>query len=291
MIATVFAASKAQHGERLVMIALADAAHDDGVSWELEETIAAKTLLGVSTVRAAIKKLEAAGELEVRQAQRGQRRINVYRVTVGRPHAVDYDRLPFELGEPFSDDRQNLAAVPPPVATADDRQNPAVDNPDDRQNSALRPPEYVGAYKEDPSGTLALAIASAREESVDNLYSALVKACFPDHAVLTAREKRQVALAARNIAGAGALPADVPLVAAAYAKHPSYSKCVMTAQALSSHWAELLPAKGAAKPLPERCVECELGGGQHLEGCSKAAPPAVDPLAELFRAAHAGEAA
>ena len=158
VIHEVFEHSEAEHAARLVMIAIADHAADDGVAWPDQETIARKTRMGVSTVREVLRWLEQVGEIETRKAQRGRARINVYRVLVGRiaSVAVDYDRLPFELNRPFgpppesggghgealgSGSTSGLAAHPhglPPDSSG----GQAVEGAgDDRQDPARRPPE------------------------------------------------------------------------------------------------------------------------------------------------------
>lgn len=97
----VFEHSDSTLGARLVLIAIADAAHDDGVAWPTQETLRTKTLMSDSTVRAAVKALDADGELEVQKVQRGQKRINVYRVLMPGAIEVDPERLPFALPAPF----------------------------------------------------------------------------------------------------------------------------------------------------------------------------------------------
>lgn len=102
VLASVLTFSEAEHADRLTIIAIADHASDDGVAWPSEETIGRKARLGVSTVRRSIGKLVSMGELEVRKAQRGQQRLNVYRILCGKPVPVEYDRLPFELEPGFT---------------------------------------------------------------------------------------------------------------------------------------------------------------------------------------------
>lgn len=102
ILSGVFRDSLAEVGARLTLIAIADNSHDDGVAWPDEDTIATKTRLSVATVRRSLRTLEKLGEIEVRKAQRGRRRINVYRVLVGEPTAVDYARLPFDIVGPFT---------------------------------------------------------------------------------------------------------------------------------------------------------------------------------------------
>jgi hypothetical protein len=111
--------SRSKGSDRCVLLALADAASHDGVTWlpimpargrggerrNLDERkcITHRAHCSKSEAIRSIKELEELGEIEIRQAQRGQKRINVYRLTVGSiaDSDVDYDRLPFELSAPF----------------------------------------------------------------------------------------------------------------------------------------------------------------------------------------------
>jgi DNA-binding Lrp family transcriptional regulator len=96
--------SEAELGTRLVLFVLANHAWSDGVTWISQKDMTHKARMSESSVRRAIRQLEEMGEIETRQAQRGKRRVNVYRIIVGEIRAVepDYDRMPFELAEPFS---------------------------------------------------------------------------------------------------------------------------------------------------------------------------------------------
>lgn len=108
--------SEACGTDRLVLLALADAADPkNAVTWlpiepprhetsDGSKCITHRARCSKREVIRAIKALEQAGELQKRRAQRGQKRISVYKVCVG-PYAgvdVDYDDLPFDLDEPFS---------------------------------------------------------------------------------------------------------------------------------------------------------------------------------------------
>jgi hypothetical protein len=107
--------SRARGTDRLVLITLAEAADPrSGVTWlpilppksskaDPTKCIAHRANCSKREVIRSIQNLEELLEIEVRKAQRAQRRINVYRVAVGtyRDAIVDYDDLPFELSEPF----------------------------------------------------------------------------------------------------------------------------------------------------------------------------------------------
>lgn len=154
--AEVYRCSEAELGTRLVLLALADSAHHDGVTWLYQGTIAKMTRLADSTVREAIKRLEAAGEVEVRKAQRGRKRVNVYRVIVGRiaEEEVDYDRLPFTVVGGFS--------PPPDIGgreTGDDRRSTEPTAAEDRRSPAREP---LGDPSKDPP-----SVANAPSGSLD----------------------------------------------------------------------------------------------------------------------------
>jgi DNA-binding Lrp family transcriptional regulator len=94
--------SQAMHDARLVLMVIADSAHDDGITWISQSTLAEKALVTEQTVRRVIRELEKTGEIQTRKAQRGRRRINVYRVSLPGVEEPEYDDLPFELVEPFT---------------------------------------------------------------------------------------------------------------------------------------------------------------------------------------------
>lgn len=109
--------------DRLVLIVLADAAHDDGVTWVSQKLIAEQSRLSERHVRRCLRELEGRGEIEARKAQRGRSRISVYRVT-NAAREVEYDRLPFTVDAPFSTTGQG------------DRVKIEEEEPDDRTSTA-----------------------------------------------------------------------------------------------------------------------------------------------------------
>lgn len=149
VLTAVFAHSESTLAGRLVLLALADSAHDDGVTWIDQDTIARKARVNASTVRRCLRDLEAEGEVETRKVQRGRRRIAVYRVLVPGVVDVKYDDLPFEVKEPFAtaqierssegDDRSNGDAT-----TAHPERGPRgrvkAGDPSDNRKGAKAPP-------------------------------------------------------------------------------------------------------------------------------------------------------
>lgn len=94
--------SEARLSARLVLVVLADSAHDDGISWAGQKVIAAKAKISRAEVDRSVKELEEMGEIEKRKAQRSRRRINVYRINLPGIDEPVYDELPFSLTEPFT---------------------------------------------------------------------------------------------------------------------------------------------------------------------------------------------
>ena len=84
----VFDRSRAKGTARCVLIAVADAAHHDGVTWSQQgprgnrRSIAHRANCSVRAVERAVGELVDLGELEVRKARRGRSWVNVYRVVV-----------------------------------------------------------------------------------------------------------------------------------------------------------------------------------------------------------------
>ena len=96
----VFHESNARTTDRLVLLALADEADDDGMTWPSQRRIAAKARLNRSTVQEAIRRLEDAGEVVVlRPEQSGRGHFSRYIVTMGREAEKARQTVLFERGE------------------------------------------------------------------------------------------------------------------------------------------------------------------------------------------------
>lgn len=106
--------SQAKGTDRNVLVALADSANVFGISWlpldpprraKADPTKCVTHRANCSKREAirAVQALERMGEIQVQKAQRGQRRISVYWVSVGTFAQVEiaYDDLPFDLVSPF----------------------------------------------------------------------------------------------------------------------------------------------------------------------------------------------
>lgn len=110
----VFKHSRSRGVARNVIVALADAAHPDGVVWlpidppkdrrrPQDRCLVHRANASRRSVIDSLQELEVLRELEVRKAQRGRSRFSIYRVVVGSIGAaeVDYNDLPFALDRPF----------------------------------------------------------------------------------------------------------------------------------------------------------------------------------------------
>lgn len=213
--------SKSTLGTRLVGFVLATSAWNDGISWLPQEEIAEQANVSVREVRYAIEKLVELGELEKRKAQRGRRRVNVYRVLLGA-RVPQYERLPFDLEDPFvDDDRQDLPHL-------DDRQNPALTTGKirryDRQNPALTP--SIGTSKR------IVSIATAPNARPRNpIWDALTEV-FGDATTETARTRR--GKVCRSLTAAHATPDEILRRARSWPRH--FDDATLTDLALEKHW-------------------------------------------------------
>jgi hypothetical protein len=94
--------STAEGIERLVLLAIADQAGDDGAqAWPSVQRLASKTRVSVRTVQRAIRALEARGELAV-QVNAGMRGANLYTVLIDPRHA-DTPTSPTPAPDPAHD--------------------------------------------------------------------------------------------------------------------------------------------------------------------------------------------
>lgn len=114
MAANVFAAalrnSMSEGNDRNVLLALADCAWRDGVTWILvgddkrdeDETICRLARVSRATVWRSLKHLVEAGEVQTVRVRRGRSFVTVYRVLHGAVD-VDYERIPFDLPQRFGE--------------------------------------------------------------------------------------------------------------------------------------------------------------------------------------------
>ena len=81
VMARVWEYSTARRGDLLVLQALADFAHDDGIAWPSVETLARKARLSVRQTQYAIRRLVRSGELKVSKSK-GPRGCHLYHIAI-----------------------------------------------------------------------------------------------------------------------------------------------------------------------------------------------------------------
>jgi DNA-binding transcriptional regulator YhcF (GntR family) len=81
----VWARSESRNGARLVMLALADRADDNGFAWPSIDDLAERTKLSPRAVQKGIAALVEIGELDVENGG-GRHRSNRYRIVSETPH-------------------------------------------------------------------------------------------------------------------------------------------------------------------------------------------------------------
>jgi len=148
--ANVFAAalrhSESEGNDRNVLLALADAAWRDGVTWILvgddkhdeDETICRLARVSRATVWRSLKSLKATGEVQMVRVRRGRSFVTVYRVLAGAVD-VDYERIPFELPHRFDEEppavqRRNLQRSDLTAAESESTTGPVIAAEADRCN-------------------------------------------------------------------------------------------------------------------------------------------------------------
>jgi hypothetical protein len=82
VMSRVWANSQSKGGDLLVLLAIADFAHDNGVAFPSVPTLAKKSRLTARQVSTILKRLQDRGELSV-QTNKGPHGTNLYRVLVG----------------------------------------------------------------------------------------------------------------------------------------------------------------------------------------------------------------
>ena len=181
MLTEAWKHTRSRNAAWMVLTALSDAADKTtAITWRSERELGEFTHLAEKSVRNGLRWLEAHHEIETRVAQRGRRRINVYRVVLGRYAEIDLDELdldlPFPLLEPFSRPAdiagrrldelaermeaatpETTAGRPADIAAREDGGRPADSGDDDRHILPSRPADpaehtSLRGPKEEPEG-------------------------------------------------------------------------------------------------------------------------------------------
>lgn len=135
----VWARSESRNGARLVMLALADRADDNGFAWPSVDDLAERTKLSPRAVQKAILCLVEIGELEVENGG-GRHRSNRYRI-LPKPRTLDgvTDEKPRTYDGVSDSETPNSAPETPNFETETPNNTPG--NPVQSSPEPLEPPE------------------------------------------------------------------------------------------------------------------------------------------------------
>ncbi|MFE2485985.1 helix-turn-helix domain-containing protein [Streptomyces mirabilis] len=151
----VWSRSESRNGARLVMLALADRADDNGCAWPSIDDLAARTKLSPRAVQKGITSLVELGELEVENGG-GRHRSNRYRI-VPKPRTLDgvtdgkprtSDGVSSQETPNFAPETPNFEAETPNFAT----RNPVQSSPEPLEEPSREPSgnhhNYPGAQQD-----------------------------------------------------------------------------------------------------------------------------------------------
>ena len=210
----VFRESVSTGCARLVALALADRANDEGADcWPSIQTIAEKSRVSPRTAQRAIQELVDLGELEVgrngggSEFTRSDRRPNSYTFTA------------------FAGRHADIPTEPDGVTSTTERGDTAVTQ-----------------YVLDTSLDTSLIHAPAARR--DHLADAVMAACGWDPSALTKSSRGRLNAALKGLRDAGATPAQVAMAAQVY--RVRFRGAVLTPNALEANWPALNPAAAVA---------------------------------------------
>lgn len=195
--------------DRLVLIALADAADPkNGITWlpiippkwekaDPSKCITHRANCSKATVIRALQALQESGEIQVRKAQRGQRRLNVYKVCVGlyAEVEVDYEDLPFVIKEPFTapgDANEGSGTGSQDETSSDEGDGTSRGVTDATSRGDDSSPHGVSPY----AGAKRTLIEPAAEPSIETEGEALSSSSPPVPSTAAERERLEVPAAA-----------------------------------------------------------------------------------------------
>jgi hypothetical protein len=140
----VWSSSKSQGIDRLVLLAIADAANDEGnQAWPSIATLKAKTGLSERTVQRSITSLVELGELAV-QRNAGRKGVNVYSVTMTPPSESHPGAVTPRQADTPSERRLTPVSVTPSPRQADTRTvlEPSKNRPGPRKRGTRIPEDF-----------------------------------------------------------------------------------------------------------------------------------------------------
>lgn len=221
VMTAVFAESEARGNDRLVLLAIADEADDDGTNaFPGTKRLAMKVRLPERTVRRCIDRLVDSGELGRRLPERqGRGKLTHYTVLVGKVDTLTPFQPAGNENQPGEDEKkeaeggQKVDTTPP--LTSEDAEYPVL--------STQR--------------TLGAEQARPQKRPRDPLWDALIEACGFTHVTPTPTERGAWNKALKEIRDSGGTPDLVHERARAY--RTTWPKVRLTPTALARHWGAL----------------------------------------------------
>jgi hypothetical protein len=212
-MAWVWESSRSEGIARLVLLAIADAASDDGGdAWPSVHTLASKAKVGERTVQRAVRRLVELGELEVR-SNAGKHGVNVYRILMGRQSDTPVNLTPPSDSHPRQSDGASMST---------------------QRGVTVTPEPSLTIHKKNSLGATK---RRTQPRPPDPIWDALVAACRIDTTQLTTTNRGAVNKAVAELRGVGADPAQISARAQTYRR--TYPNAALTPSALVKHWGQL----------------------------------------------------
>lgn len=226
VMSAVWAHSSAKGGDLLVLLAIADFAHDNGVAFPSVPTLAKKSRLSDRQVTSILKRLHSHGELEIKKNQ-GPKGTNLYRVlNRGEALSPGYEALSPGGGEAGNTQMVKSASYEP-----------------------------SGNHQKSHSGQAAVQGPEFPKKVRDALWDALVLATGIDPKSIG--ERSRFGKSVLEILRAGGTADEIPARARRYSM--KYQGAALTDRALANRWGELgSKARARAGIQSVKCPECDL---------------------------------
>jgi hypothetical protein len=244
----VWERSRASGSDLLVLLAIADNAHDDGAgAWPSIDTLAFKTRLSRRNVQYVLKHLEALGELSVERG-RGRKHVNSYAINVQALHLYP-DR---EVQPSVADVQPGAEKVQPSVGKG------AI-------AIAPKPSRTIIEPSDEPSVSTTRAHAYTRETH-DAIFDAILRFCgwqapIANGALVGRAKAELLRIAERTDVSADALPA---LIDSATRTAERWEPQMRTPTALVKRWDTLTQTRTkrgyTAQELSQQALELRAQG-------------------------------
>lgn len=238
----VFKHSEAPPIERLLLLALADAANADGTeAWPSIDELTRKTGMHRRTVHRAIDRLVEMGELEVEKTIMRGRWRNCYRIlmggdspprTRGRAPRRRSGSAPRGTAPQVADSHPTGGTQSTPGGTA-----PPAHSLSTHPEPSLNHPVADPPVRDEPRTAKPPATKPRKPREPDLVWDAVMTACAVDVTAITDSARGAYNKAVWDLKRAGATPDEIARRAALYRIH--YTDAALTPTALARHWAEV----------------------------------------------------